>query len=363
MAEHTDVSFKVKMPMGDVQIPDHGINIKDSVYAVFPFNHSIEGVTMKYATAHPFAKINAKTAVNFFYSVRGIPPEYKFASANIKSIKLKACSKSIEGKYITIRIDDANADAWFTIKTKAGKKFTIYNMSYQKARHAYKFKLDGNEHLVISDKLVFQDETKKEFEVRSLGDADFNLQVYPDSRFKHTHMEKSKNEGLFTSYSVNLSDAEGKAKLLSAEYIQLTPYSDFVDYTKQLGTNPPNPQHTVKYEKDNRFLTYELILPSQFPDNLSNILLELDYYGNTAAVYADGIIIADDYYSGAKMPLGLNRLKEHLKDSKFIFQITPLLKDYKIWFEPGTKLDFVNKSPGELRGMKLTPEYKILIKY
>ena len=110
-------------------------------------------------------------------------------------------------------------------------------------------------------------------------------------------------------------------------------------------------------------LSYSVKFPESIPDGINDYLVEFDYLGNTASLYSNGLIIADDYYSGYKMPIGLRRFKEKLKDNDFIFQITPLFKDYDIYFENETELNFAEDVHALLKGVSITPEYQVKIKY
>ena len=362
MKDHHDVSFTVNTPKGTVRIPDGTINIPNETYAVFPFNLKIEDATMTYATAHPFAKIDGDTPVLFYYSIPGVSPEFKFEQKGISSVKVKGCKKTIKNGGIVIKPIEPEKDSWFTVKTSAGKKFMVYNVSYKKARHAYKFNLKGKEHLVITGKLAFVDETKNEMEIRSLGETRFKIQVYPTTSFKGTEITKAGKEGLFSVYQIDLSAKELKDADSLVTVKQETPTRTFIEASRGLRKNPTGPLHKIRLNPYKLYLKYSVEFPKQLPKNVNNLLVEFDYRGNTAALYADGLIVADDYYSGLKMPVGLKRLEEKL-DSKFTFQITPLLKDYNIFFESGTDLEFARTRHGELKSVRVTPEYKVLIKY
>ena len=95
---------------------------------------------------------------------------------------------------------------------------------------------------------------------------------------------------------------------------------------------------------------------------MNDLLIEFNYRGNTAQLYSDGILIADDYFSGHEMPFALRRHRDKLSHSQFIFQITPLLPQYDIYFEENTELAFTRNMYAELKEISVIPEYAFKIK-
>lgn len=125
------------------------------------------------------------------------------------------------------------------------------------------------------------------------------------------------------------------------------------------GQTPDGPTYNILHNTRFPYLNYEINLPKALPKEVYNLKLELNYLGNTAAVYANHILIADNYYVGEPMVYSMKRNEHLLKDGKFIMQITPLLPKANIHFEPGIPLDFRNTEHAILKTITVTPEYQI----
>lgn len=59
-------------------------------------------------------------------------------------------------------------------------------------------------------------------------------------------------------------------------------------------------------------------------------ILEIDYRGDVARIYADGKLVADNFYNGRPMLLGLWRLPEDCKEVEL--RILPLQPDMPVYF-------------------------------
>ena len=66
------------------------------------------------------------------------------------------------------------------------------------------------------------------------------------------------------------------------------------------------------------------------PDNLHSGLLEINYRGDVARIYADGKLVADNFYNGRPMLYGIHRLPEGC--SQLELRILPLQSDMPVYF-------------------------------
>ena len=72
---------------------------------------------------------------------------------------------------------------------------------------------------------------------------------------------------------------------------------------------------------------YEIKLP-EHTDGRS--ILHIDYRGDCARLYADGKLVADNFYNGRPFLMGLWRLPKHCKTLEL--RILPLQKDMPVYF-------------------------------
>jgi hypothetical protein len=357
MAKHPDVAFNIKTESEIIRIPEKGgLNIADKVYGLMPFNYDMDGVLLKYATAHPATILDNKDKVYCYYAMDGIKPEFKFETKNIKSIKTSGQTVS-EGNYTLVNGLMPGKTCKIDIITKAGKMVRILLLSKDEARYSYVFDMKGVKTLVLTPNMAFYDDKKDELTVRSMGEANFSFEAYPAITPKSKSVKVDGSEGMFTKYAVNLPEW----KAIEVPFKQISNDLAFKTYTDSLqGKTPLGPTYKINYDAKLPYKVYSITMPRVMPKNVHDVLVDFDYRGNTAALYANGTIIADDYYAGTVMPYSLKRNADLLGKTNFVLQITPLMETRQIHFEPGTELDFSKSTHAGLKSVKLTPVYEVV---
>ncbi len=102
---------------------------------------------------------------------------------------------------------------------------------------------------------------------------------------------------------------------------------------------------------------YTLTLPDGYMDGLSNLYLQLDYTGDKGKIYFNHQLVADDFFSGARWEIGLNRLHFPLENQALSLRLSPMADDAPVYFDDETAgKEAVNAS---LRKISLSPEYQI----
>ena len=81
---------------------------------------------------------------------------------------------------------------------------------------------------------------------------------------------------------------------------------------------------------DSDFETAAVYEISGLPEQRSNVMLTINYRGDVARLYCDGKLIADNFYNGRPMLLGLWRLPENAQ--KLELKILPLQADRPVYF-------------------------------
>lgn len=356
MAEHKDVAFNIKTETEIIRIPEKGgINVANKVYVVMPFNYDMDGVLLKYATAQPTVILDNKDKVYCYYAMDGIAPEFKFEMKNIKNLR-SAGKMTQNGEFALVQNLKPGKDCTIDVVTKTGNSFRILLLTKDEARYSYVFDMKSGKTLVLTPKMAFYDDSRDVITMRSLDSAAFGFDSYPACGTKSVAVRAAGNSGIFTHYQVALPewDSTGVA------FKQVSDDAKFKKYCDSLAGNTPlGPTYQIHYNPALPYKAYSLTLPNKMPDLVYDVLLQFDYKGNTAALYAGGTIIADDYYAGMAMPYSLKRHSDLLGKQPFILQITPLMENHQIHFEPGTDLDFAKSSHAELRGITARPVYQV----
>jgi hypothetical protein len=354
MADHKQVAFTIKTPTETIRIPEKGgVDINNGAYGAFPFNDNAGGVLIKYATVHPAAVVGN---TYFYYAIDGITPEIKLASGGIKNISMMDGAVGPAGNFIYLRKLKPGKTCVADITTYQNKKVKLVILSHDEAKYSYVFDIKGTKTLLLTSNQAFYDELKDSLTIRSVGEPSFTFYTYPAMRTKSSNVKKGVLSGIFTSYKVNLKPAA----TLDIPFQQMSDDSRFNKYIAATPATPAKPAYTVNYVDTLPYKAYRLNLPKKLPANVYDELASFNYYGNTAALYANGKVIADNYYLGLPMDFSLRRHQDKLASGQFILQISPLLSKADIYFEPGTYLEFKNTNADGLRSISVKPVYQVV---
>jgi beta-galactosidase len=359
MADQEGVSFLINTGTAQLRIPQKGeFSIPNKTYGIIPFNKNLEGVLMKYALAHPAIILpQSSETIYTYYAMDGVKPEFSFDRASIKSIKVTGGKLNKTNAFISVVDLIAGKNCSIKIQSNKGKNITILLLKKEEALHTYVFPIKGKSTLLITDKLAFYDVVKDQLTIRSLGEQQFNIWTYPALSSSSLQLKGLKMEGIFKEYEIKFSSAY----VDSITFKDISNKNTFNQYLKSLeGKTPDGPTYGILHNTRFPYLNYEINLPKSLPKGIRDLKLELNYEGNTAAIYANHILIADNYYVGEPMIFSLKRNEALLKDGKFIFQITPLMEEAKIHFEPNTPLNFRNREHAVLKSIKVIPEFEFV---
>ncbi len=354
LAAHTQAAFTIKTGNETVRIPEKGgIAINSGTYGVLPFNDNAGGILIKYATVHPSAVIGN---TYFYYPIGKIKPEFKIDNQNIKTITLKGGKIIKDAGFTYLNNFTPGTNCVADILTRNNKRVKLVLLTKDQAKYSYLFNMKGIETLFMTDKQAFYDEIKDSLTVRSINKPAFTFATYPAIRIKNKAVHKVVSDGLFSKYNVKLP----LSKSTGIAFNQVSDDAKFNKYIASITETPLKPAYSINYIDTLPYKAYELNLPKRIPPGVYDLLAEFSYHGNTAALYADDKIIADDYYSGKPMPFSLRRQQNKLPNNKFILQITPLVDKTNIYFEPGTKLDFRNTDHAGLTSISVKPVYQVV---
>ena len=354
MRNHKNIQFSITTNQGEtIKIPNKGgVDIDNGTYGIIPFNMDLGGVTLNYATAHPFTMLNNKEKTYFFYEMDGVTPEFKFKGKGIKEIITTGVLNKENGINIVSRLKSGK-DCIIEVIKSNNERIKIVLLTKKEALQAYELTINGEELLILYQEEYFMyNESEGKLILRSLGNNLINFWSYPAIE---ANEYKIGLNGVFTAYEIEVP----KWTMPEISIKQL-----FNDSLKAKWLNLDTPKelpYSHKLEKEKPFASYELSLPNKIPQGVNDILINFTYKGNTAQLYSDGIIIADNFYNGTPMPLGLKRHSSKLEKSEFILQITPLTSTDGIYFDDKTELDFVKLKTAYLESVTITPEYEVAI--
>ena len=121
----------------------------------------------------------------------------------------------------------------------------------------------------------------------------------------------------------------------------------------------PGPQYDVKYRPLPGSRNWRLNIPADALEGLSNVFLQFDLSGDTAALYLNDKLVDDWFIFGPPMTVGLKHFAEALKKGEFKLQLMPLTEKRNIFLEdPELKTSGLQ---AEIKGLIVLPEYEIVV--
>lgn len=277
--------------------------LKKGVSAILPFNLSIGNLLLKYATVQPLAitQTNGKPHY-FFYAHEGISPEYVFEN--------KKSRKVIPGLKSSFRIKDSK-----------GKEVIITTLTREQALNFNKW---GN-NICITDATMVQN--RSNISLQTCSNIFKCILLTANKADFGKNKPVSQEQGIFTEYTVEVPTAqiEFEVKKISKQ------------------------RYTFNIKK------------SAFTENLSDIILDINYVGDNAVAFIDGRMINDHLYYGNSWQIGLKQYIDEIDQKGMYFYFRPMHKDasYLIDFEKDKIPIFEGKTICKVNELTVIPEYKI----
>jgi hypothetical protein len=241
------------------------------------------------------------------------------------------------------------------ITTTGGKKVKLIILPRDEAKYSYVFNIKGVNTLLLSKNHVFYDEVKDSLTMRSIDQAQFSFYTYPAIRIKNKGVHSEPASGIFSRYDVVLKPAAP----IAIPFQQVSNDDKLKQYASSTET-PLKPAYGINYVDTLPYKSYQLSLPKRLPANVYDLLATFNYQGNTAGLYANGKVIADDYYGIEPMPFSLRRYQNQLGTGRFVLQISPLMSKAGIYFEPGTDISFKDNTHAVLNSITVKPVYQVI---
>lgn len=299
MGDKTDVQFAVPMSDGEETVfPEKPITVKNGEYFALPFNINLNGVKLKYSTTQLLCRQNNTF---FFFAVDGIEPEYVFENNSVTAKAGLDGGFDIDGVHIvTITREQAQMMYRFGDRIYIGG-----GDMYCDGENVYIYAMDKTD-LSYS---VWNDEIKKfDKAVMNVSPVSDNVKYTQTNVIDFNAPEK---------YSDNLSVTEG---------------------IKELFIGGAKSAKQWKLELDLSDCGYRRFL-------------NIDYVGDVAQLYADGKLVADEYYIGRTWIVDT----DILKDAKEILLVISELDKQDVYFE-------TDKVSGcDVNGIDVNTEYFTVI--
>ena len=330
-----NIQIILKTSKGVLKFPENGrFDLNGGENAIFPFNLQMEGIKLNYATAQLLTKADVNQSPYYvFFIPEGLKPEFSFENSeglsivNNSVIQIKKSSKRL---LVTCPPNDISE---FIIRQKSGSNINILVVPKEFALKFWTLNIEDKKHIVFSDADILEEETGAKF--LSMGENNYELFIYP---------------------KIN-NTPKIDVGTISSSFKQ--PYLSHFEVKLPKVTIP----FAAKKVSDKRLVVQ---LPGEMPNGLNDVILKIDYVGDTGMGFLDGELVADEFYKGIPWEIGLRYFVDVKKAEEMNFYFRPIYKgaSFLVDLEKKDVPDFIGKTSfTDIRGYSFIPKYVAFITF
>lgn len=316
-----EIDLFIKTEYGEIGFPK--LNMLDGMRKIMPFNMDLQRVKLIATQAQPLCKLNNKDFI--FFAYENEKTQYVLENKNIKTIEVK--NASLEYIEDNSKLVISGGLPIINIVLDSGESVTIHTITRQHAEQAWKVKIKGSDVLMITSADVIYD-----------------------------------------SDSIKFCTRQEKSDILTLPAVNALSGLTYNGTDQVLGFD----LYHISFEKNNTGVVYKLLetlsdgtkvydikLNAQLSDNVEDLFLGIDFYGDSAKLFIDNKFVADWFYTGLTWDIGLKRFKDKIR-SNIKLEIKPLHKEDYVYVEK--QPEYEEDTACKINFIKLESEYFKVIK-
>ncbi len=325
MPARENIQFAVTLGENELLFPDKPVTIPSKSIGIFPVNMSIADATLVYATAQPLMRWQDGEVTRLIMArLPGIETQFNITGIN---------KPVIENGQIR------------SMTTQNGAKIEILLLSEEDGLNAWKINIAGRRHMAICPIELWQ--SGDSMKLRTRQSHPVPLRIYPPTGQALTYQGKRINpqrEGEFSVY------------ILPARKLPQ------VSVTSQANAEIPAADRDYPFRKEDAPPKAWRIKFGQIDWNsVSDVLVRFEYIGDTARLYLNGSLVADNFWSKTDWEVGIKRWKKELAkpDSELVLVISPWQKEQEVFVQK--RPDVTEDLTAELLGIKASAEQTFIL--
>jgi len=322
-----DKDFKMQLFLPDetIEFPRGQLHLKGQTTAILPFNLDVNGALVKYATAQPICRFNkGKEQYLFLTEIEGMGVELAFDKSTIKSVLADGWRKEDDNKRIYLFSESGSV---IQIIAASGQKSTIVVLTRKQAESCWRLNIDGQESVILTNADVMMD--RNQLVLRELNNTTFEFGIFPGMEkniTSHGHKLISDQKGLFLQYTISIPSAKTGINI----------------------SNLPDKTATI-------------LLPEKFPQDISDVFLDIDYWGGSMDATIKDKVVTDHLFSGPSWQLGLKRFLNSRKKQSIDLAVYPW-SDRITGVDPALVND-IKKHPAQINSIVEEPQYQVTVQW
>jgi len=314
MPARKNVQFAITMADEEFVFPAEPVTIASKALGIFPVNMSIAEATLVYASTQPLMRWQSGGVTRLIIvRLSGIETQL-YLSGIKKPVKRIGRVRQQDNGWLVIPREDV-----LKLTTKNGNKVEIVLLNEADSLNAWNIQIAGRRHLAICPTELWQ--SGNCLKLRSRQSGPFQLRVYPATDKVLTcngEKIKSRKEGEFSLFTLPVHPLPRIA--VTAQQNAEIPAAD-KDYPFRSADALPKAWR-IRVDEIDR-------------DSVSDVLVCFEYIGDTARLYLNGLLVADNFWCKPDWEVGIKRWRKELAepDTEFILVISPWRKEQKVFVQ------------------------------
>lgn len=321
---------QLQLQIGDtaVLVPEQPITIPSGTALIWPVLQRLGGALLRYATAQPLTRLSHETVPCYVYfSVEGIAPEFCFDAQTIRQIDCPQSWLQTRDGCVFLRPSLNGEPVVITLTDSLGAACRLIVLDQCQAAGSTVVELHDQQRLVISEQGCWQDGNTVHVYRDQTGPV--SLAVFPG------HDLQAVAADAFAVFQQQIAEPADIAVQVSLQRPATMPPLRYGPHISWRSGPVPLAPDDASYQ---HAAIWQLALPDSIAtQSTTRWLLQLDYAGDAARLYADGVLTNDQFYDGTTWETALDDLFANGRKPQLTLHVLPTQSDAAIFLEPAAR--------------------------
>jgi beta-galactosidase len=356
---HRNFQVRLELPAGAVDIPRAPMTVPSGAYVIWPVNLDAGGTRLRFVTAQLLCKLDDPNTLVFF-AWPGISPEFAFEEKEGTSIEIPpGQGKIVRGRGVAyVNGIQPGTRVAIRLHRRNAPDVNIVVLSRNEALNIWKAKVGGRERLILSPAQLYFDHDSLHVladDIQSDGTSQLTLGFFPALEHAVAGFVRDREDGIFQRYTARIQPIH-----ISAQ-VQKT-LDAGIDPAPRMGKEMMGAQVALAPD-DSAFETassWKIHIPCVEP-SAGKMFLRITYEGDVARFFANGKLLADNFYNGTPWLIGLDRAPCSEWD-RLELKILPLSNQAPIYLPGGARpAPSVNGQVVNLKEVQAVSESEMIV--
>jgi beta-galactosidase len=327
MPDFDGLRLRVEGTAGAFELPP--LRVPAGASFILPVGQRIGGARLRHATLQPLTRLVADGRRVWVLFADGVNvPQLNFEAASVGAFDVPQGWLSAVGDEIVLRPVLADAPCWIHFTDDRGDRQSLLLLTSTLARQAHVLPLLGRDRLVLCEHgLHAQDDAT--LVLQAPHDADVALRVFPGHGVRgelvdeFAQVVRHASAHAFEPVRFEVTHDEQRAPA-----IRLGPVVSW------RGKSVPQAPGDAEFEQSTRLA---LTIDARVAPADGRLLVEIDYIGDAARLYADDVLVDDHFYDGEPWIVGLDRHARAGAWPRFELRILAARADLPVFLEDAAR--------------------------